>query len=96
MKLWIASLTLLLSSAAMAQTADMTTGVVRKIDTENGKVTLKHSPIKNLDMPGMTMVFRVKETKLLEGLKAGDSVAFTAENVDGAITILTLQATPTK
>lgn len=96
MKLWIASLTLLQSSAVIAQSTEMSTGEVRKIDAENGKVTLKHGPIKNLDMLGMTMVFRVKETKLLEGLKAGDSVAFTAENVDGAITILTLQATPAK
>jgi len=96
MKLWITSLTLLLSSAAMAQSAEMTTAEVRKVDTESGKITLKHGPIKNLDMPGMTMVFRVKEAKLLEGVKAGDRVAFTADTVEGALTVMTLQAAPAK
>ena len=39
----------------------MTEGEVKKVDPDNGKVTLKHGDIKNLDMPGMTMVFTVQE-----------------------------------
>ena len=50
------------ASAAAAPTAD---GEVRKVDKEQGKVTLKHGPIANLDMPGMTMVFKVADPKLL-------------------------------
>ena len=39
----------------------MTAGEVKKVDKDAGKVTIKHGPIKNLDMPGMTMIFRVKD-----------------------------------
>jgi Cu/Ag efflux protein CusF len=31
----------------------MTDGEVRKVDKDQGKVTLKHGPIVSLDMPGM-------------------------------------------
>jgi Cu/Ag efflux protein CusF len=51
-------------------------GLVRKVDTAQGKVTLKHGPIQNLDMPGMTMSFRAKDPELLKGLKPGDEVDF--------------------
>ena len=57
---------------------------VRKIDKEQGKVTLRHGPIPNLDMPNMTMVFRVTEPKMLETLKEGDKVRFTADKINGA------------
>ena len=51
--------------------ASMTEGEVRKIDKEARKITLKHGDIKNLDMPGMTMVFQVKDAALLDKVKAG-------------------------
>ena len=35
-----------------------TEGEVRKVDKAAGKITVKHGPIANLDMPGMTMVLR--------------------------------------
>ena len=60
--------------AASSATAAMADGEVRKIDREQAKLTLKHGRIENLDMPGMTMVFRVASPKLLEGLKVGDNV----------------------
>jgi len=70
----------------------MTTGSVVKINTEQKKITLKHEAITNLDMPGMTMVFRVKDPAMLTAVKAGDKIRFHAEKVDGAITITQLQA----
>ncbi|WP_447412630.1 copper-binding protein, partial [Clostridium perfringens] len=45
----------LTTGAAFAQGA-MVDGEVKKIDESAGKITLKHGPIKNLDMEGMTMV----------------------------------------
>jgi Cu(I)/Ag(I) efflux system periplasmic protein CusF len=57
---------------------------VRKVDAAAGKVTLKHGDLPNLDMPGMTMVFHVKNTTQLNGLKAGDRVLFRADKVNGA------------
>ena len=40
---------------------EMTDGEIRKVDMDNKKLTIKHGNIKNLDMPGMTMVFQVKD-----------------------------------
>ncbi|HEY1059844.1 copper-binding protein [Limnobacter humi] len=56
--------------------ADMTEGVVKKIDLNQGKVTLKHGEIKSHQMPGMTMVFKVGSMEMLKGLQAGDEVKF--------------------
>jgi Cu(I)/Ag(I) efflux system protein CusF len=64
-----------------------TNGEVLKIDKEQGKVTLRHAPIKNLDMDQMTMVFRVQEPKLLDGIAVGDKVKFEADRVNGQITV---------
>jgi Cu(I)/Ag(I) efflux system protein CusF len=80
------------TSLALAQaTLPPTEGEVRKVDKETGKVTLKHGEIKNLEMPGMTMVFQVKDPALLEKVKAGDQVSFTADKVNGAYTVLTIE-----
>src|SRR5688500_17692007 len=62
--------------AADAAAAAQTDGEVRKIDIEAKKLTLKHSEIKNLGMPGMTMVFQVKDPAMLEKVKTGDKVRF--------------------
>ena len=77
-----------------AQSSVMTEGVVRKIDAANAKITLKHGPIVNLDMPGMTMVFRVQSPELLSGIKVGDTVKFHAESVNGALTVTAIQPAP--
>jgi Cu(I)/Ag(I) efflux system periplasmic protein CusF len=83
--------TTLLSLSAFAQTVlPWTDAEIRKIDVENKKITLKHGEIKNLDMPGMTMVFQVKDVAMLEKIKAGDKVKFTADKVNGAYTVLTI------
>lgn len=84
-----------LSATALAQaptpTPSPAEGEVRRIDTGAAKITLKHGDIKNLDMPPMTMVFRVKDATLLSKVKAGDRVRFTADKVDGDYTVLSLE-----
>lgn len=80
------------AASATAAAGPKTEGEVRKIDKAQGKVTLKHGPIQNLDMPPMTMVFRVSDGKLLEGLKEGDKVRFTAEQVNGVTTVTAIEA----
>ncbi len=82
------------STVALAQSADMTDGEVRKIDKAQAKITLKHGEIKNLNMPGMTMVFRVKDAKLLDGLAAGDKVKFSAEQIDGGYVVTQVTKAP--
>lgn len=76
---------------AMPGSADMTNGEVRKVDLESKKITLKHDEIKNLGMPGMTMVFQVKDPSILDKVKAGDKVKFTAEKLNGALTVTNLE-----
>ena len=66
------------TAATTASDADMTSAEVRKVDKDAKKITLKHEAIKNLDMPGMTMVFQVKDAALLDKAKAGDKVKFKA------------------
>jgi Cu/Ag efflux protein CusF len=73
-------------------TSDMADAEVRKVDKENKKITLKHGAIKNLDMPGMTMVFQVKDPAMLDKVKTGDKVRFTAEKESGAIVITSIEA----
>lgn len=77
---------------ASSADAPQSDGEVRKVDKAQGKLTLRHGPLKNFDMPAMTMVFRVSDPKLLDGLKEGDKVKFTAEKVNGAFTVTALQA----
>lgn len=74
-----------------AAAADLADGEVRKIDKENKKITLKHGVIKNLDMPGMTMVFGIKDAAMLDNLKAGDKVKFKAEQAGSAIVVTDIQ-----
>lgn len=75
----------------VADAAAMTDGEVRKVDKENQKVTLKHGVIKNLDMPPMTMVFKVKDPAMLEAVKPGDKVRFKAERIGGALVVTDMQ-----
>ena len=94
------SLSLWLSAVAPAQetatevkkslvgnSADMTEGEIRKIDINNKKITIKHGEIKNLEMPGMTMVFQVKDPVMLDKVKAGDKVKFRAEKTGSAFVV---------
>ena len=72
----------------------MTEGEIRKVDLENKKITIKHGDIKNLEMPGMTMVFQVKDAALLDKVKMGDKVRFKAEKANGAIVVTDIQSAP--
>lgn len=77
------------AGASDSQAADnFVNGEVKRIDKEAGKVTLKHGPIPNLEMPAMTMVFRASDPSTLDKLKVGDALKFKAENIDGSLTIV--------
>lgn len=67
---------------------------IRKIDTAAGKVTLKHADIPNLDMPGMTMVFQLRDPAQLTGMKVGDKVRFRADQIKGAYTVVDIVSAP--
>jgi Cu/Ag efflux protein CusF len=78
--------TILVVSPILADEGMVKAEVV-KVDKAAGKITLKHGPIKNLDMDAMTMVFRVADPAMLDKVKAGDNIEFAADRVNGAITV---------
>ena len=81
----------MMASVTLAQ-APMVNGQVTKIDESAGKITLKHGPIKKLDMnEGMTMVFRVQDAAMLKQVKVGDKVRFDADRVNGQITVTKIE-----
>lgn len=71
----------------------MSSGEIVKVDKDAAKLTIKHGPLKNLKMPGMTMAFKVKNPAMLDQVKAGDKVSFVAESVQGALSVTTLEVT---
>jgi Cu(I)/Ag(I) efflux system periplasmic protein CusF len=77
--------------ASTAQTEAMSDGEVRRIDKATRKITLRHGPLTNLDMPSMTMVFEVRDPLLLDKVKAGDKVKFTADKVNGTFVITAIE-----
>ncbi|MDF3885095.1 copper-binding protein [Cupriavidus basilensis] len=76
---------------ASSTAASMSHGEVKKVDTSAGKLTIKHGPLENLGMEGMTMVFRVKDPAMIAQVKAGDKIDFVAEDLNGALTVTKLQ-----
>jgi len=80
------------SGMMMEASGGMAEGLVRKVDKDAGKLTIKHGPIPSMDMPPMTMVYRVKDAAMLDRLKAGDKVKFQAEKIGGAYTVTRVEA----
>ena len=85
----VLALAAFLSSAlpAIAQTAPLVAGKVTKIDESAGKITIDHQKIPNLEMPPMTMVFHASDSALLKEVKPGDRIKFTADSVNGQLTV---------
>ena len=79
-------------AAPVSSSAGLVDGVVKKIDKAGGKVTVAHGPLTNLNMPAMTMAFRVKDAAWIDKLKEGDKIRFMADNVNGAITVVHFEA----
>lgn len=77
--------------AAPAQPLPLVKGRIDDLDTGEGKVTIEHDAIPNLNMDGMTMVFRASDPAMLKGVKKGDRVQFTADRVNGQLTVTKIQ-----
>ena len=69
----------------------LTDGEIRRVDKEAKKITIKHGPIPNLDMPPMTMVFQVKDPAMLDQVKAGDKIRFSADKIGGQYTVTKIE-----
>ena len=88
---WLLGTSLLLPAVSVAQSGAMSDGEVRKVDKQAKKITIRHGPLQNLDMPAMTMVFQVKEPAMLDKVKAGDRVKFQAEILSGQVTVTAIE-----
>lgn len=87
-----------LAATPMAALADdahhnspLSSGVVKKVDKETAKITIQHGRLEKLDMPPMTMVFRVRDPAMLDRVKAGDKIRFDADKVDGQFTVMKVE-----
>lgn len=74
-----------------ADATALSSGEVQKIDKATGKLTIQHGPLANLNMPGMTMVFKAADPAMLDQAKPGDQVRFRAEMVNGVFTVTKLE-----
>lgn len=83
--------TLTLSTGSMALAVEYTKGVVKKIDVKANKVTIIHEELKNLDMPAMTMVFRIGDEAMIEKLTEGAAIEFVIDRVKGKLTVVELK-----
>ena len=77
---------------ASAPSTAWTDGIVRTVHKKDGQITIAHEPLVNLGMGKMTMTFRLKTPALIEGIKEGSRIRFVAENVNGELTVVALQA----
>jgi len=80
--------------AQSPQPAELSEGEITRWDPRTLRLTLKHGEIKNLEMPPMTMVFRVAEASVVGDLKLGDKVRFRAEQANGAYHVKRIEKAP--
>jgi Cu/Ag efflux protein CusF len=74
------------------QDSTMTAGEIRKIDSANSKITLRHDAMPSLNMPTpMTMVYEVNNKAWLNEFAAGDKVFFIAKKINGMFVITKIQ-----
>lgn len=80
------------ATAVASPEVEYSEGLVKKVDPAQGKITIKHGPLKNLGMPGMTMVFKAGAGVKLDAVKPGDTVSFVAEDVGGTLTVTRIES----
>ena len=91
MKKLIAIALLAALSAGPGIAAEYTKGKIKKLDEKAGKVTIIHEELKSLDMPAMTMVFRIGEGVDAAKLKTGSDIEFAADRVNGKLTVTEME-----
>ncbi|WP_416398478.1 copper-binding protein [Allohahella sp. A8] len=75
--------------AEQAQETHQTTGLVKNVKQDKGRITLAHEPVPSLKWPSMTMGFVVEDQALLENIKPDEKVEFTFMKGEGGRFIIT-------
>lgn len=83
----LSAITVAFALVGGASAQEYTKGEITKIDVKQKKLTIKHGELRNLDMPGMTMVFVVADEAMLKQVKPGQPIEFIADRVNGRITV---------
>lgn len=86
-------LLLLVCAYALAQTPrplGQNEGEVMDVDKAAGELTIRHGYLPELSMDPMTMVFKVADPALLDGVKNGDYVRFKAGLVKGEFAVISI------
>ncbi len=65
---------------------------MRKVDKAAVKVTICHEPIQDLEMPKMTMIFRVQDPAMLDPMKEGDRILSVSDRIDGKFTVMQFES----
>jgi len=91
LKIMSATTLVLAATLSMAMAGTFTKGTVKKVDVKAGKVTIIHEELVDLEMPAMTMVFRVVDEAMLDDLEKGQSIEFVADRVKGKLTVIELK-----
>ena len=66
-------------------------GQVLEVDRKAREIAIRHGYLPELDMDAMSMVFKVADPKLLEGIKKGDRIRFRPGLVDGRFAVLEIE-----
>ncbi|NNC99509.1 MAG: copper-binding protein [Gammaproteobacteria bacterium] len=74
-------------ASAMTPQAMDARGIVKSIRRAQGKVKIEHGPIDRMGMPAMTMMFKVSDPTLLEGIEMGSTIDFSVDNSSGGFVI---------
>ncbi len=77
--------------AAHSQASGQVNAEIRKIDAENGKVTLRHEALTQFNMAAMTMVFVVEDPSLLKSFSVGDKVRFVPAKKNGQFVVRSME-----
>lgn len=89
----LAALTLATLNVHAQSEAPKVDGEIRKIDAAAGKLTIRHGDIPNLQMSGMSMVFKASP-EIVGRMREGEKIRFTADRVDGALTVTSVEERP--
>jgi Cu/Ag efflux protein CusF len=66
-------------------------GVIEEVNAETGRLTINHEALIDLDMEAMTMIFRLADPAMIEGLDVGDVIEFVADRINGRLTVMALR-----
>lgn len=66
-------------------------GLVKRVNRDGASVSLAHGPIPNINMPAMTMLFKLKDPSWIAQLKEGQRIRFSAVLANGELLVTRIE-----